>query len=135
MATSKQEEISNVSMSLSFFLPAPPYPAPENLLVLSALSSGNASTRRFRANAARYNQPGIPAGVAIDGTRSMADTPDWYTLERFVEIRSPWLTLIGKKRQDEQQNRLDYWRVEKADSAGVRWYGSRNERRCDRCRH
>lgn len=41
---------------------------------------------------------------------------DWQTLERFVEIRSSWLTLIVKKLQDEQQRILDYWRVEKADS-------------------
>ena len=34
-----------------------------------------------------------------------------------MEIRSPWLTLIGEKLQDDQQQVLDYWRVEKADSA------------------
>ena len=44
---------------------------------------------------------------------------DWSTLERFVEIRSSWLTLIGEKLQDEQQRILDYWRVEKADSVVV----------------
>jgi hypothetical protein len=44
---------------------------------------------------------------------------DWQTLERFVEIRSPWLTLIGEKLQDEQQRILDYWRVEKADSVVI----------------
>ena len=43
----------------------------------------------------------------------------WQTLERFVEIRSPWLTLIGEKLQDEQQQILDYWRVEKADSVVI----------------
>jgi hypothetical protein len=44
---------------------------------------------------------------------------DWQTLERFIEIRSSWLTLIGEKLQDEQQRILDYWRVEKADSVVV----------------
>ena len=44
---------------------------------------------------------------------------DWQTLERFVEIRSSWLTLIGEKLQDEQQRILDYWRVEKADSVVI----------------
>ena len=44
---------------------------------------------------------------------------DWQTLERFVEIRSSWLTLIGEKLQDEQQQILDYWRVEKADSVVI----------------
>lgn len=43
----------------------------------------------------------------------------WQTLERFVEIRSSWLTLIGEKLQDEQQRILDYWRVEKADSVVI----------------
>ncbi len=50
----------------------------------------------------------------------MVNSPDdWQTLERFVEIRSPWLTLIGEKLQDEQQRILDYWRVEKADSVVI----------------
>lgn len=40
----------------------------------------------------------------------------WKTLERFVEIRSPWLTLIGEKLQARRGQILDYWRVEKADS-------------------
>lgn len=43
----------------------------------------------------------------------------WQTLERFVEIRSPWLTLIGEKLQDDRQRILDYWRVEKADSVVI----------------
>ena len=43
----------------------------------------------------------------------------WQTLEQFLEIRSPWLTLIGEKLQDEQQQVLDYWRIEKADSVVI----------------
>ncbi|MGD1716747.1 hypothetical protein [Dapis sp. BLCC M172] len=34
----------------------------------------------------------------------------------FVEIRSPWMTLIGEHLQDNQGQIIDYWRVEKADS-------------------
>ena len=50
----------------------------------------------------------------------MVNSPDdWQTLERFVEIRSPWLTLIGEKLQDDRQQILDYWRVEKADSVVI----------------
>jgi hypothetical protein len=41
----------------------------------------------------------------------------WQHCERFVEIRSHWLTLIGEHLQDEQGKILEYWRVEKADSA------------------
>jgi hypothetical protein len=47
----------------------------------------------------------------------MAHSPVWKTLERFVEIHSPWLTLIGEKLQDGGGQVCDYWRVEKADSA------------------
>ena len=43
----------------------------------------------------------------------------WKTLERFVELNSPWLTLIGEKLQDQQGKILDYWRVEKADSVVI----------------
>jgi 8-oxo-dGTP pyrophosphatase MutT (NUDIX family) len=44
---------------------------------------------------------------------------DWQVLERFVEIRSPWVTLIGEKLQDEQKHILNYWRVEKVDSVVI----------------
>ena len=43
----------------------------------------------------------------------------WRTLERFIEINTPWLTLIGEKLQDERQQILDYWRVEKPDSVVI----------------
>ncbi len=46
----------------------------------------------------------------------MKDKPHWQTLERFIEIKTPWLTLFGEKLEDESQQVLDYWRVEKADS-------------------
>ncbi|WP_232731720.1 NUDIX hydrolase [Kamptonema formosum] len=43
----------------------------------------------------------------------------WQTLDKFVEIRSPWLTLIGEHLQDNRGRILEYWRVEKADSAVI----------------
>jgi hypothetical protein len=43
----------------------------------------------------------------------------WKTLDRFVEIRSPWLTLIGEHLQDDQGQLLDYWRVERANTIVV----------------
>ena len=43
----------------------------------------------------------------------------WKTLETFVSINSPWLSLIGEKIQDNQGKILEYWRVEKADSVIV----------------
>ena len=50
---------------------------------------------------------------------SMDNKHQWQTLDRFLEIRSPWLTLIGETLQDEQQRVLDYWRIEKADSVVI----------------
>ena len=41
----------------------------------------------------------------------------WQTLDRFVEISSPWLKLIGEHLRDDRQRVIEYWRVEKADSA------------------
>ncbi len=41
---------------------------------------------------------------------------DWQTLDRFLELRSPWMTLIGEHLQDLQGQILEYWRVEKAHS-------------------
>ena len=43
----------------------------------------------------------------------------WKKLERFVELSTPWLTLIGEKLQDRQGKIFDYWRVEKADSVVI----------------
>ncbi|MGB3513898.1 MAG: NUDIX hydrolase [Microcoleaceae cyanobacterium] len=46
-------------------------------------------------------------------------TNKWKTLDRFVEISSPWLTLIGENLEDDQGQVIDYWRVEKADSVVI----------------
>ena len=40
----------------------------------------------------------------------------WKTLDRFLEIRSPWFTLLGEHLEDDRQQVIDYWRVEKTDS-------------------
>jgi hypothetical protein len=40
----------------------------------------------------------------------------WQIIDKFLEINSPWLTLIGEKVKDDNNNLLDYWRVEKPDS-------------------
>jgi hypothetical protein len=49
----------------------------------------------------------------------MSDIIPWQLLNRFVEIRSPWLTLIGENLQDDHQQILEYWRVEKANSVVI----------------
>lgn len=41
----------------------------------------------------------------------------WETLDRFVAISSPWLQLIGEHLRDDRQREIEYWRVEKADTA------------------
>lgn len=40
----------------------------------------------------------------------------WQIIDKIIEIKSKWLTLIGEKVKDEKGENLDYWRVEKADS-------------------
>jgi hypothetical protein len=36
---------------------------------------------------------------------------------RFLELRSPWVTVFGEHLQNAQGHKEEYWRVEKADSA------------------
>jgi hypothetical protein len=43
----------------------------------------------------------------------------WPVQDRFLELRSHWLTLIGEHLQDQQGQVLEYWRIEKADSVIV----------------
>ncbi|MEW6496541.1 MAG: NUDIX domain-containing protein [Cyanobacteriota bacterium] len=51
----------------------------------------------------------------MDETRQQ----QWKTLDRFLEIRSPWFTLIGEHLVDDLQQVHDYWRVEKTDSVVI----------------
>ncbi|CAN1210761.1 NUDIX domain-containing protein [Tumidithrix helvetica PCC 7403] len=44
---------------------------------------------------------------------------DWQTRDRFFELHSRWMTLIGEHLQDDRGEILEYWRIEKADSAIV----------------
>ncbi|MGK7910267.1 MAG: NUDIX hydrolase [Synechococcus sp.] len=46
-------------------------------------------------------------------------SPSWQTLDRFLEVTSPWMTLIGERLQDDGNRLLDYWRVETANSAVI----------------
>ena len=43
----------------------------------------------------------------------------WKTGDRFLEIRSHWVTLIGEHLEDDLGQTLEYWRVEKADSVVI----------------
>lgn len=47
------------------------------------------------------------------------DPPYWQVQDRFLELHSRWLTLIGEHWQDAHGQSLDYWRIEKADSVIV----------------
>ncbi|HEY9621036.1 MAG TPA: NUDIX domain-containing protein [Crinalium sp.] len=51
----------------------------------------------------------------------MSDQSDqhWQTRDRFLSLHSRWMTLIAEHLQDHQGQILEYWRVEKADSAIV----------------
>lgn len=44
---------------------------------------------------------------------------NWQIRDRFLELRSRWLTLIGEHLQDQEGQILEYWRIEKADSVVV----------------
>ena len=40
----------------------------------------------------------------------------WQLLSRMVEVRSPWLSMIGERLCDATGHEREYWRVEKPDS-------------------
>lgn len=44
---------------------------------------------------------------------------NWQVQDRFLELHSHWMTLIGEHLQDHQGQILEYWRIEKADSVIV----------------
>lgn len=44
------------------------------------------------------------------------DSPSWQVQDRFLELHSRWLTLIGEQWQDAEGQQVEYWRIEKADS-------------------
>ncbi len=54
----------------------------------------------------------------MDHPSSPAAQP-WPVRDRFLELHSRWMTLIGEHLQDPQGNLLEYWRIEKADSVIV----------------
>ncbi len=41
---------------------------------------------------------------------------NWKTLDQFLKISNPWFTLYGEHLQNETDELLHYWRIEKADS-------------------
>ncbi len=43
----------------------------------------------------------------------------WQLRDRFMQLQSRWLTLIGEHWTDEHGQDLEYWRIEKADSVIV----------------
>lgn len=47
------------------------------------------------------------------------DDANWEILSELATLRSPWLTLINERYRDDRGQLLDYWRVEKADSAVI----------------
>ena len=49
----------------------------------------------------------------------MTDAPDedrWQVLSRMVEVRTPWMSIIGERWREEAGREFEYWRVEKPDS-------------------
>lgn len=54
--------------------------------------------------------PGQPEGDIS------AATEHWVVGDRFLEMKTPWCTVIGEHWQDHRGQNLDYWRIERADS-------------------
>lgn len=53
-------------------------------------------------------------------TRQLFSHPKgWEKISQFVSIDSPWLKLIGERLKDDRGQLLDYWRIEKEDSAVI----------------
>jgi hypothetical protein len=50
---------------------------------------------------------------------STQTSPFWQVRDRFLELHSRWMTLIGEHLQDDQGKILEYWRIAKADSVIV----------------
>jgi hypothetical protein len=48
-----------------------------------------------------------------------SDSKPWLVRDRLMEIHSPWVTVIRECLEDDRGQLLDYWRVEKADSAVI----------------
>ncbi|MEA5488061.1 NUDIX domain-containing protein [Pseudanabaena sp. CCNP1317] len=44
---------------------------------------------------------------------------NWQVQDRFLEMHSRWVSLIGEHLQDDHGEVLEYWRIEKADSVIV----------------
>ena len=47
------------------------------------------------------------------------EKPHWKTLDRFVEINSDWVKLIGEHLETGEGQIVEYWRVERADSVVI----------------
>lgn len=48
-----------------------------------------------------------------------ASERNWKTIDKFLEMQTKWLTLIGEHLQNESGQILEYWRVEKPDSVVI----------------
>jgi hypothetical protein len=45
-----------------------------------------------------------------------SDEDRWQVLSRMVEVRTPWMSMIGERWRAGAERELEYWRVEKPDS-------------------
>lgn len=66
--------------------------------------------------------PLLFAGFDDGDEEDMKNTPHetkWTTLGEIAQISTPWLTMFGENLLDENGQQLEYWRVEKDDSAVI----------------
>ncbi|MEB3290205.1 MAG: NUDIX hydrolase [Leptolyngbya sp.] len=50
---------------------------------------------------------------------SLSSSGSWPVQQILMDLRNPWLRLVGERLQTPDQDTVDYWRVERADSALV----------------
>lgn len=57
--------------------------------------------------------------MTLDEISINSGSKPWQVRDRLLEIHSPWVTVIRERLEDDRGQLLDYWRVEKADSAVI----------------
>jgi len=87
------------------------------LTVLHLLASPTASELQTRPCFGR--QAIMLMAIQHKNDSSGEGSKEWKVVNELVKIQSPWLTIIGERIQDDRDKLLDYWRVEKDDSAVI----------------
>ena len=78
------------------------------------------ATQQCRRQAARPpTMRSSSAGDSANINRNSDNSSNWKTLKTITTLSTPWMTLQGERLLDNRGQELDYWRVEKEDSAVI----------------